>query len=155
MQRSCYLMGMGTVMVLLISRPMVDILDEFGKRLDFSSYYIAFVLAPLASTGTEMIAAYNYSLKKTRKSITISLETLYGSAIINNTLGLGIFLGLVYTHNLAWMFSAETLSVLAVQLVMAYFALKTTLTLADALVVASLYPLSIAMVVMLESMGLD
>ncbi len=50
---------------------------------------MSFVLAPLASNASKLIAAYNYSLKKTPASIGISLSTLCGAAVMNNTFGLG------------------------------------------------------------------
>ena len=51
---------------------------------------MSFVLALLASNASELIAAYKYSLKKSSVSIGISLSTLCGAAIMNNTFGLGI-----------------------------------------------------------------
>lgn len=59
-------------------------------------FYISFVLAPLASNGTELLAAYQFALKKTSKSVTVSLSQLEGAAIMNNTFCLGIFLFLIY-----------------------------------------------------------
>ena len=60
------------------------------------------MLAPLASNGTELLAAYNFALKKTKKSVTVSLSQLEGAAIMNNTFCLGIFLFLIYLQNLEW-----------------------------------------------------
>ena len=76
---------------------------------------MAFVLAPFASNGSELVAAYNYAVKKTTKSISISLTTLEGAACMNNTFGLGIFMILIYFQGLAWEYLAETLSILFVQ----------------------------------------
>ncbi len=87
--RAAYMMGLGTLLVLLISDQMVQVMDEMGKRTNIPGFYIAFVLAPLASNASELIAAYNYSQKKTATSITISLTTLEGACIMNNTFVLG------------------------------------------------------------------
>ena len=87
--RAAYMMGLGTLLVLLISDQMVQVMDELGKRTNIPGFYIAFVLAPLASNASELIAAYNYSQKKTASSITISLTTLEGACIMNNTFVLG------------------------------------------------------------------
>lgn len=73
----------------LISDPMVDVLSELGVRTGIPAFYIAFVLAPLASNASELIAAYNYAKKKTPTSISISLATLEGAAVMNNTFVLG------------------------------------------------------------------
>lgn len=65
--RSVGMMGLGTVLVLLFSDPMVAVLSELGKRLHISAFYVSFVLAPMASNASELIASYNYAKKKTSK----------------------------------------------------------------------------------------
>lgn len=62
---------------------------------------------------------------------------------------------LVATQDLSWEFFAETLSILLVQFIMAYFAFKETHTLADAFAILSLYPLSLICVYTLTAMGWD
>lgn len=92
-RRAFWMMAVGSAIVLLISDPMVEVLSEIGARTGIPSFYVAFVVAPLASNATELIAAYNYAQKKTATSITVSLTTLEGAAIMNNTfvLGKGIY----------------------------------------------------------------
>jgi len=63
--------------------------SEIGTRTGIGSFYIAFVLAPLISNASELIATYNYACRKTEKSISISLTALQGAAVMNNTLVLG------------------------------------------------------------------
>ncbi|RYH27768.1 hypothetical protein EON65_13220 [archaeon] len=87
--KAAYMMGLGTIIVLIVSDPMVEVLSELGRRTGIPAFYIAFVLAPLASNASELIAAYNYSLKKTPTSISISMATLEGAAVMNNTFVLG------------------------------------------------------------------
>ena len=73
----------------------------------------------------------------------------------NNTFCLGIFLALVWLRTLAWEFSAETISILAVQIIMFFFALKKTHRIFDGLIVLTLFPISIAVVALLEKAGLN
>jgi len=153
--RSAYLMGLGTLVVLLFSDAMVDVLSEVGERTGINNFYISFVFAPLASNASEFIAAYNYSLKKTSKTITISLTTLQGAACMNNTFCLGVFLALIYFRSLAWKFSAETISILFVQICIACFSLKPVQRVFDALLILILYPVSLFVVAGLEAIGLD
>ena len=87
--KSAYMMGLGTLILLVVSDPTVDVLSEIGRRTNIPSFYVAFILAPLCSNASEVIAAYNYSMKKTEKTITISLATLQGAAVMNNTFVLG------------------------------------------------------------------
>ena len=126
-----------------------------GDRLGVSAFYVSFLLAPLASNASELIASVAYASKKTSKTITISLSALQGACCLNNTLGLGVFLFLIYFRNLAWEFSAETSAVLFVEVVMAFMSFRNTHRLLDALVVLSLYPLSLVIVAYLESIGWD
>eukprot|EP00930_Biecheleria_cincta_P011011 TRINITY_DN11347_c0_g1_i2.p1 TRINITY_DN11347_c0_g1~~TRINITY_DN11347_c0_g1_i2.p1 ORF type:complete len:585 (-),score=110.89 TRINITY_DN11347_c0_g1_i2:193-1947(-) len=155
--RSAYQMSLGTLLVLIFSDPMVDLLSELGKRLDVSAFYISFILAPLASNASELVAGYNYAKKRTSKSITTSFSTLEGAAIMNNTFCLGIFLALVYFQNLAWEFSAETLCILFVQIALVCSVLPRSVhCVLDAFVILSFYPISLALVWSLENIyGMD
>mmetsp|Transcript_8561 Transcript_8561/g.12782 ORF Transcript_8561/g.12782 Transcript_8561/m.12782 type:complete len:558 (-) Transcript_8561:146-1819(-) len=153
--RALYFLGLGTLLVILFSDPMVDVLDEIGTRTGMGSFPVAFVLAPLASNASELVASYKYSLKKSSHSIAISLSTLQGAACMNNTFGLGIFMVLIYSKTLAWEYLAETLSILFVQIVMGFMTLKQTHTVGDSFWILALYPLSLLMVIALEAMGWD
>jgi len=145
-------MAMGTLLVLIFSDPMVGLLSEIGKRLDVSAFYISFILAPMASNASELVAAINYAKKRTCKSVTTSLSTLVGAAIMNNTFCLGIFLALIYFQGLAWEFSAETISIILVQVLMGIMVLaKRVHTLVDGFFILSLYPLCLAVVYVLEN----
>ena len=75
----------------------------------------SFLLAPLASA-VELLASMYYAGKKTQTSITISFAALEGAACMNNTLCLAIFMGLAYFKGIAWQYTAETLSIVFVQL---------------------------------------
>eukprot|EP00043_Microstomoeca_roanoka_P015030 m.149825 g.149825 ORF g.149825 m.149825 type:complete len:613 (-) comp16163_c6_seq1:309-2147(-) len=154
--RSLWMMTLGTFLVLLFSDPMVDVLDDIGTRIGVPPFYVAFVLAPLASNASELIAAYNYAQKKTKKTIGISLSTLGGAAIMNNTFCLGIFLLLIFAKQLAWQFSAETISILLIEVIVGFLAHKATHRLIDGILIFLLYPLSLVLVAVLEGpVGLD
>lgn len=156
--RAAYMMFIGTALVLIFSDPMVDVLSEIGARTGIPAFYVSFAVAPLASNASELIASYNYALKKTSKTISISVSALLGAACMNNTFCLGIFAALMYfkAGGLVWEFSAETLAILLVELIIGVIALKKTQRLFDALIVFSLYPLSIVLVYLLENViGLD
>jgi Ca2+/H+ antiporter len=81
MQRSFYMMGLGTALVVIFSDPMVAVLSELGVRTNIPSFYVSFVLAPLASNISEVIAAYSYAKKKTAATISISFATLLGKLL--------------------------------------------------------------------------
>jgi Ca2+/Na+ antiporter len=150
--------GIGTLMLLVFSDPMVDLFAEIGSRIGISSFYVAFVLAPVTSNASELVAAYNYAVKKTQGAITTSLSTLVGAAIMNNTYCLGIFFTVIFVKDLAWEFTAETISILVIQLAMGAIILASeNHTVLSALAILLLYPLAMAIVAVLESplFGLD
>ena len=101
-KRSLKLMGAGLLLVLVFSDPMVDVMNNMGARVGVPPFYVAFILAPLASNASEFIASYNYSAKKTKKTITVALAALEGAACMNNTFCLAIFMALVFFRGLAW-----------------------------------------------------
>jgi len=84
LRRSFYMMGLGSILVIFFSDPLVDVLAQLGALMNISPFYVSFVLAPLASNLSELVASYSYAKKKTKKSITISFATLLGGVVLNN-----------------------------------------------------------------------
>lgn len=154
-RRALFKLVAGTFLVLLFSDPMVDVMAEIGVRTGIPAFYVSFILAPLASNASELMASYYYALKKTPKSIAISFAALEGAACMNNTFCLSIFMGLIYFRGIKWQYAAETLSILVVQLLVACIARKRVQTLFDAAMLLAIYPASIALVAILEAMGYD
>ena len=145
-QRAGWMMVFGSVLILIFTGPAVDVISNLGVRLDVSPFYLAFVFAPIASNASELIAAYNYACKKTKKSTAVAFSSLIGAAVMNNTFGLAIFFGLVFARGLEWTFHAEVAAILLVQLgvgLYAYF--KRSQNLRDGLIILSLYPLSLVL----------
>jgi len=149
------MLTLGTALVLLFSDPMVDVLQEMATRINISPFYVSFVLAPLAANASEVIALRYYATKKTRKTITVSLTALEGAACMNNTFCLSIFMGLIYVRGLAWQYTAETIAIVVVQLIMGIAVQRKSMTAFDGILVLSLFPLSLVLVGVLEAFGFD
>lgn len=154
-RRAFFMLFMGTALVLLFSDPMVDVLSEVAVRLNVPAFYVSFILAPLASNASEVIASQYYAAKKTRKTITISLTALEGAASMNNTFCLSIFMALIYFRGLAWQYSAETISIILVQFGMGVVTLRNKMSTMTAFVVLAVFPLSVLFVALLEYLGMD
>jgi Ca2+/Na+ antiporter len=149
-------MLIGTILVLIFSDPMVDVLAMIGKMTGVPPFYVSFVLGPLASNASELVASFKLATKKTSESITQSLQTLEGAAIMNNTFCLGIFYVLIYMQGLAWKFTAETLVIVLVQILVGIMVLlKTKQSILMGLIVFLFYPLSLVFVYVLEANGID
>eukprot|EP00588_Corethron_pennatum_P013125 CAMPEP_0194265796 /NCGR_PEP_ID=MMETSP0169-20130528/913_1 /TAXON_ID=218684 /ORGANISM="Corethron pennatum, Strain L29A3" /LENGTH=568 /DNA_ID=CAMNT_0039006343 /DNA_START=473 /DNA_END=2179 /DNA_ORIENTATION=+ len=151
--RAVTLLLLGTALILTFSNPIVAVINEIAVRVDIPPFYVSFVILPVISNAPEIISTQFYAKKKTRKSITIALSALQGSAVMNNTVCLMIFMGLVHFRGLAWNYSVETMVILGIEAVMALFTKKKIMTLADACVIALLFPLSIACIIFFASFG--
>lgn len=149
------MLSIGTLLVLLFADPMVEVLQEVAVRVKIPPFYVSFILAPLASNASEVIASQYYAAKKTKKSIAISLSALEGAAAMNNTFCLSIFMSLIYFRGLAWQYTAETIAILLVQYIVGYFTRGDIMTSKTALIILSIFPLSIALIAGLEAAGLD
>ena len=101
--RAAQKLFLGTALVVVFSDPMVDVMSEIGVRTGVPAFYVSFLLAPLASNASELLASMYYAGKKTQTSITISFAALEGAACMNNTFCLAIFMGLgvLQGHRLA------------------------------------------------------
>lgn len=65
-------------------------------------------------------------------------------------------MALIYLKGLAWNFTAETTSILFVEIVMLYYSQKEVQTLRDGYMVLSLFPISLLIVVFMENvLGFD
>mmetsp|Transcript_43007 Transcript_43007/g.104008 ORF Transcript_43007/g.104008 Transcript_43007/m.104008 type:complete len:557 (+) Transcript_43007:128-1798(+) len=153
--RAFKMLAIGTVMVIYFSDPMVDVMQEIAVRSGVSPFYVSFVLAPLASNASEFVASMFYAAKKTRKTMTVSLSALEGAACMNNTFCLSIFMFLIYYRGLAWQFTAETISIVIVELIMAILVRSEVMTTLEALGVLMILPLSLVLVATLEYFGFD
>ena len=154
-KRAFTMLFIGTALVLIFSDPMVDAMSEVAARTGIPAFYVAFILAPLASNASEVIASQYYAAKKTRKTITVALTALEGAASMNNTFCLSIFMALIYFRGLAWQYSAETISIVAVQFIMGMWAQRDKMSTYQAYHVLALFPLSILSVALMEHLGMD
>eukprot|EP00455_Lapot_gusevi_P045713 TRINITY_DN588_c0_g2_i1.p1 TRINITY_DN588_c0_g2~~TRINITY_DN588_c0_g2_i1.p1 ORF type:complete len:472 (+),score=186.00 TRINITY_DN588_c0_g2_i1:277-1692(+) len=147
---------LATAVVSFFSDPMVDVISAFGKTLNISPFYISFVITPIASNASEVIAGLIFARKKTNESISLCLASLYGAATMNNTLALCIFMALVYFRHLSWSFSAEVLTVCIVNVVVGLNGLRSTVYMWQAVLVCSMYPFALLFVYLMENVaGLD
>lgn len=153
--RAFKMLFIGTIMVVYFSDPMVDVMQEIAVKASIPPFYVSFVLAPLASNSSEVVASMFYASKKTRKTMTVSLSALEGAACMNNTFCLCIFMGLIYMRGLAWQYTAETASIVIVQFIMAVLVQKKVMTCGVALGVLMIFPLSLVFVFALEYLGFD
>jgi len=134
---------------------MVDVMQEIAVRVDISPFYVSFVLAPLASNASEVLASQYYAAKKTTKTITVAFAALEGAAAMNNTFCLSIFMGLIFFRGLAWQYTAETTAIVLVQAIIYFMTKKESMSALDGLKIIAVFPLSIVLISTLEAFGFD
>merc|ERR1711935_377585 len=153
--RAFKMLAIGTILVVYFSDPMVDVMGEIAIKANIPPFYVSFVLAPLASNSSEVLASIFYAKKKTRKTMRVSLSALEGAACMNNTFCLCIFMGLIYIRGLAWQYTAETASIVIVQFIIAYSVQKEVHTSGLGVIILSIFPLSLLLVFTMEQFGFD
>lgn len=154
-RKAFMMLATGTFLVVLFSDPMVDVMQEIANRINLSPFYVSFCLAPLASNASELLSSMYYASKKTRKTITVSLSALCGAASLNNTFCLSIFFLLIFFRGLAWQYTAETISIVVVEIILGLLVQKKVLTMVNGLFIISIFPLSLVLVATLEHFGFD
>jgi len=155
MKAVCLLL-VGTVICTIFSDPMVDCISELGARWSIKPFYISFVVTPMASNASEVIASLLFAKKKTNESISLTLATLHGAATMNSTLALCIFMALIYLRGLSWSYTAEVLTVVITVFLVGLNGLRRNIFLWQALYVGLLYPFAVLFIYLLENVaGLD
>lgn len=155
--RACSKMFFGSALVLLFSDPMCDLLGVMGTKGGIPSFYISFLIAPLASNASELVSAMKLARKKTQNSMKESLSTLCGAAIMNNTFCLSIFFACFVMKDLVWKFSAETIAIVSIQYVIGTIAItKKVQSVFDGCVILCCYPAAMGIVYALKTYaGMD
>ncbi|KAH7860522.1 hypothetical protein Vadar_014429 [Vaccinium darrowii] len=144
------LLLLGTLIAAAFADPLVDAVDNFSDATGIPTFFISFIVLPLA-TSSEAVSAIIFASKKKQRSASLTFSVIYGAVTINNVLCLSVFLALVYVRDLTWDFSAEVLVIIIVCVVMGAFAsFRTTFPLWTVILVFLLYPFSLALVYVLD-----
>ncbi|XP_057816210.2 sodium/calcium exchanger NCL2 isoform X2 [Cryptomeria japonica] len=141
----------GAVIAGIFADPFVDAVDNFSDATSIPSFFISFIAMPLATNSSEGVSALIFASRKKTQTASLTYSEIYGAVTMNNTLCLGIFLAIVYIRGLEWDFSAEVLVILLVVLAMGLFgSFRTTFPLWMSFVAFLLYPLTLAIVYVLD-----
>ncbi|XP_052207053.1 sodium/calcium exchanger NCL isoform X3 [Diospyros lotus] len=150
--KAVLLLLLGTLIAAAFADPLVDAVDNFSDATSIPPFFISFIALPLATNSSEAVSAIIFASRKRLRSASLTFSELYGAVTMNNALCLSVFLALVYIRGLMWDFSSEVLIIFVVCLVMGAFAsFRTTFPLWTASVAFLLYPLSLALVYILDS----
>lgn len=146
-----YMFG-GALLVAIFADPMVDAISGFSTATGIPSFFVAFVVSPIASNASELVSSFVFALKKKKRTISLTYSQVYGAITMNNTLCLGVFLLLVYLRGLVWEFSSEvTVIIISTLVVGVVAATRRTFQTWLGWAVLLLYPFSLALVAFLDN----
>jgi hypothetical protein len=86
------LLLIATAIASVFSDPMVDVISAFGQKVNIDAFYISFVITPVASNASEVIAGLIFATKRTNESISLCHSSLLGGASMNATMCLAVFM---------------------------------------------------------------
>uniref|UniRef100_A0A0D3F327 EF-hand domain-containing protein n=1 Tax=Oryza barthii TaxID=65489 RepID=A0A0D3F327_9ORYZ len=149
--KAILLLLLGTAMAAASADPLVDAVHNFSNATHIPSFFISFIVMPLATNSSEAVSAIIFASRKKKRTLSLTFSEVYGGVTMNNTLCLAVFLALVYVRGLTWDFSSEVLIILLVCIIMGLFtSFRTDFPLWTCFVAFLLYPLSLIMVYILD-----
>ncbi|KAL5729966.1 hypothetical protein ACHQM5_002853 [Ranunculus cassubicifolius] len=149
--KAVLLLLLGAVIAAAFADPLVDAVDNFSTATRIPSFFISFIILPLATNSSEAVSALIFACRKKTNTSSLTFSEIYGAVTMNNVLCLAVFLAIVYIRELTWDFSAEVLVILIVCVVMGVFAsFRTVFPIWTSSVAFLLYPFSLALVYLLD-----
>jgi len=149
-KRALVQLGLGTLLCVIFSDPMVSVIGTFSDTINVSSFYVSFIVTPIASNASEIYSALVFARKKTTEGVSMGFSALYGAACMNNTFVLCIFCALVFFRRLQWTFVAETLVIILTIIVVGINGMRRTVTVWQGFIVIAMFPLSLMLVALLD-----
>jgi hypothetical protein len=147
----------GLVVVALLARPVVELLYEVSNRTGVPPFTVSFIVAPIiCDSGARVYDVFRYASQKSARTISICLTALLQQCAINSTFVFAVLVAIIFNRGWAGRsYSAELLVVLLTLAIASRVANKTHQTLRDGLWALALYPLTLLIVSLLQSLGFD
>ncbi|KAF8056204.1 hypothetical protein N665_1275s0015 [Sinapis alba] len=107
----------GILIVLFLATPFMMNIELLSKSAGVPSFYVVFVVIPLARNLRNALSAH-FCRKKDKARVTSdTFSEIYKDVTMNNLLGISIILAIVYTRGLTWDYSTEVLIIVTVGLI--------------------------------------
>ncbi|KAJ9551731.1 hypothetical protein OSB04_015776 [Centaurea solstitialis] len=126
------LLLLGIAILVLLAEPLIQSVHKFSTSVGIPSFYVGFILVPLATNARTAISAIKAVSQKKQmpfkksqnKQATISLtfSEIYHGVLMNNILGMLVLSSIIYFRGLTWNFFFEVLTVLVVCVIMGLLA---------------------------------
>ncbi|KAI3774957.1 hypothetical protein L1987_49522 [Smallanthus sonchifolius] len=145
--KAIMLLVLGIAMLALLAEPLIHSVQNVSNAASIPSFFISFILVPLATNARAAISAIKTASQKKEQTTSLTFYELYDGVFMNNVLGFSVLLAVIYFRGLAWDFSAEVLVVLIVSIIMGTAAsFRTKFPIWTSFIAYLLYPLSLVFV---------
>ncbi|XP_018731636.2 sodium/calcium exchanger NCL [Eucalyptus grandis] len=145
---------LGVFISAVLADPLISSVQSFSKAAGVPSFFISFILVPLATNARGArgaIKAIKGARNKKARTTSLTFSKIYGEVFMSNVLSFSVLLLLIYARNLTWEFSAEVLVVLIVCGVVGLTAsFRSTFPVWTSILAYLLYPLSLLLVYVLD-----
>ncbi|KAL0001472.1 hypothetical protein SO802_015253 [Lithocarpus litseifolius] len=145
--KAMMLLVLGIALLAILAEPLIESVQSFSKSASIPSFFISFILVPLATNTRASASAIKEARRKKPRTTSLTFSEIYGGVFMNNILGFSVLLILIYVRELTWEFSAEMLVVLLVCATMGLIAsFRSTFPIWTSFLAFLLYPLSLLLV---------
>ncbi|KAG5610053.1 hypothetical protein H5410_021334 [Solanum commersonii] len=145
---------LGIAILTLCADPIMDNIIRLASAIGVPSFFLSFVIVPLAINARTAITAITLLSSANQQSCTTSSLTfseIYVGVIMNNIMGMSTVLTVLYAKDLRWEYSPEVLVSMVICAVTGSFAFtRTTYPLWTCIVAFLFYPIALALLYILQ-----
>ncbi|KAK7324549.1 hypothetical protein VNO77_28193 [Canavalia gladiata] len=102
---------LGVTILSLLAEPLIASVQRFSEDAGISSFFVSFILVPLATNFREATSAIKEASHKKTSNTSQTIYEIYGAVFMNNMLGFVVISILIYMRDITWEFSADVLVV--------------------------------------------
>ncbi|MCD7452673.1 hypothetical protein HAX54_017733 [Datura stramonium] len=140
---------LGIAILTLCADPIMDNIIQLARAIGVPSFFLSFVIVPLAVNARTAITAITLLSSVNQQSSTTSSLTfseIYVGVILNNIMGMSTLLSVLYFKDLRWEYSAEVFVSVMVCAVTGFFAfIRTTYPLWTCTIAFLFYPIALVL----------
>ncbi|XP_044479219.1 sodium/calcium exchanger NCL-like [Mangifera indica] len=141
----------GTIIAAAFAHPLEDAVTNFSNATSIPPFFVSFIALPMTTKLSVAVPLLTYASHKRIRSSSLAFTKLYATVSTDNVIYLSALLAIVYIRGLSWDYSAEVLAIAVVCILVGGFAsVRTTFPLWSCLLAYMLYPLSLALVYVLD-----
>ncbi|XP_071699821.1 sodium/calcium exchanger NCL2-like [Rutidosis leptorrhynchoides] len=140
----------GTVVTMVIGKPLTSNLVTFASNANVPSFFIPYFIVPCFSNISRLLATINSARQKTERAASLTLSQIYSGVAMSSLSSLTTFLSVVYIRDLPWDVSAQVLVVFIICGGMSIFtSTRTVYPLWTGYMIYLMYPVSLLALYML------